>query len=226
MVTIKDGIVRIVRLHQEATTYTIMNKGKNQLDFLLNHFFLEDYQLVQRSDVEEEEPVDITDRFYQFCFIVPQNTEKKTFVVREETDDSKEHFINDGIDDEMLSEWMQQNIISSKVDKQIKSILALKKEICLMEYNVLQMESEIRDITSTQDRIKGIIPHMEGHGKEALRYIKSLSEKEDKLTSVQQLIKSTRQEKKGQSKALEDNANAISFSYESFHTQMETECED
>ena len=98
---------------------------------------------------------------------------------------------------------MQQNIISSKVEKEISAVLALKKLIHQLERNIVDMESEMCDIISTQDRIKGIISHMEGHEKEALRYIQSLSEKEDKLTSLQEVIKSTQQKNKCLFKTLE-----------------------
>ena len=69
-VEIVNGEINFLRIHRETTFYRIQNKSDNKLDFLLNHIFLEDYDLVQNPNVEEEEPVDITDRFYLFRFHV------------------------------------------------------------------------------------------------------------------------------------------------------------
>lgn len=212
-VTVQDGIVKIVRIHQEVTIYKIKNKGKNQLDFLLNHLFLEDYDLVQKLNAEEEEePVDITDRFYQFRFIVPPNTEKKTFVIREEVNDLKEHVIQHDVDNDKLSEWVDKSLISGQVEQEIKAIFLLKKDISKLERGIYDKEVEIREITSTQERLQQIISKLEGHEKEASKYVKSLSDKEDYLTSLQTQIKSDRLKKKAHEKNLVGKAEAISFS--------------
>lgn len=46
-VEVGDGVVSFFRIHREVTIYRISNKSDKQLDFLLNHLFLEQYDLVQ-----------------------------------------------------------------------------------------------------------------------------------------------------------------------------------
>ena len=211
-VIIESGVLQIISRHQEVTVYKIKNKGKNELDFLLNHLFLEDYELLQSSEVEEEEPVDITDRFYQFRFVVPPNTEKKKFVVREEIIDLKKHVIHCDIDDEKLADLVNRNLISAEVNQAIKAILLLKKDISKMERDLYDHQAEILAITSTQERLEQIISKLAGHEKEAAKYVKSLSVKEDNLTALQRGIKLNRHEKKNLEKILVTKAEAICVS--------------
>ncbi len=210
LVTIANGTVTIVRIHRVITLYKIKHKGKNSLDFLLNHLFLEDYDLLQRPDIEEEEPVDITDRFYQFRFSVPPMIEKKTFIVREEINDLKEHEVTD-VDNDLLSKWVEKELVNSETEKKIKDVLNVKKEISKIERGVYEKQSEIREITSTQERLRQIISSLEGHEKEAYKYVKSLSTEEDKLKQLTSDIKKDQSKKKELEKTRATKATAIHY---------------
>lgn len=211
-VSIEEGTVNIYRIHRVLSLYRIKNKGKSELDFLLNHPFLEDYDLVQNPDNEEEEPVDITDRFYQFRFVVPPMIEKKTFVVREEISDLKQYDLPSEVDGDQLKEWVQKQLISNAVECGINEILAVKKKISQIERSIHDKVSEISEIKSTQSRLQQIISSLEGHEKEASKYIKSLSAEEDKLKALQDQIKRHRQEKKDCTASLITKANSIQYS--------------
>lgn len=211
-VTIENGSVHIFRIHRVLSLYRIKSKAKSEFDFLLNHLFLEDYDLVQKPDVEEEEPVDITDRFYQFRFVIPPMIEKKTFIVREEISDLKEYDISSQVDDEVLGEWVRKQLINGDVERCITEILSKKKQISKIERGVFDKQSEISEITSTQSRLQEIISSLEGHEKEASKYIKSLSAEEDKLKALKDDIKNDRQKKKTLEKAVNTEANSINFS--------------
>lgn len=213
-ITIANGTVSIVRVHRVLSLYRIKNKGKCEFDFLLNHLFLEDYDLVQRPDVEEEEPVDITDRFYQFRIVIPPMIEKKTFIVREEINDLKEHVISSDVDQEILGEWVQKQLIDNDVEQSLKEILSKKKAISSIERGIYDKQEEIREISSTQDRLREIITSLDGHEKEASKYIKSLSSEEDKLKMLQEEIKKDRHKKKSLEKEVNVKATSITYSKE------------
>lgn len=72
--------------------------------------------------------MDITDRFYQFRFVVEPHTEKKAFSVREEITDMKQHEIR-GLSEELLENWVQRKKIDSKTEQAIRDTYALQKEI-------------------------------------------------------------------------------------------------
>ena len=213
-VTVDEGTVRIIRIHRVLSLYRIKNKGKSELDFLLNHLFLEDYDLVQKVDVEEEEPVDITDRFYQFRFIVPPMIEKKTFIIREEISDLKEYELSSDVDEDLLKEWVSKQLINKDVEQSIVDILSMKKDVSKIERGIFDKQSEIGEITSTQSRLQQIISSLERHEKEASKYIKSLSVEEDKLKSLKDEIKVDKRKKKTLEKSLTTKANIVKYSKE------------
>lgn len=213
LVTVAEGTVSIYRICRERTLYKIKNKTEKELDFLLNHLFLEDYDLVQNPEVEEEEPVDITDRFYQFRFVVDPNVEKRTFAVREEATDLKEHLIAD-LKEETLDEWVEKRLLDTKTEKAIRETFTRKKEIQAIMKKIYELESEVREVTTTQQRLRENISALEHHEKEAAKYIKSLATEEDRLRSLQKEIKQERHSKSQLEKKMTVMINAISFKKE------------
>jgi hypothetical protein len=213
LVTVAEGTVSIYRICRERTVYKIKNKTDKELDFLLNHLFLEDYDLVQNPEVEEEEPVDITDRFYQFRFVVMPNVEKKVFTVREETTDKKEHLIRD-LKEETLVSWVEKRLLDKKTEEAIHESFKKKKEIQSMSKAIYQKEAEVREVTSTQERLRENISALERHEKEAAKYIKSLSAEEDRLKSLQTDIKHHRHWKLQLERQMNEKTNEIAFKKE------------
>lgn len=213
LVTVAEGTVSIYRICRERTLYKIKNKTEKELDFLLNHLFLEDYDLVQDPEVEEEEPVDITDRFYQFRFIVNPNVEKRTFTVREEATDMKEHSIED-LKEETLDTWVEKRLLDERTETAIRATFTMKKEIRAIMKGIYDKESEVREVTSTQERLRENIAALENYEKEAAKYIKSLSSEEDKLKSLQQNIKRDRHGKMQQEREMKAMIEKISFKKE------------
>lgn len=194
-VNITEGSVTITRIHRIITIYRLKNHSSKNLDFLLNHFFRDDYDLVQRPDIEEEEPVDITDRFYQFRFVIAPGDEKKTFVVREEKDDLQEYELSD-VDDELLDSWIEKKLIDAVTEHVVREAIALKKKSDEIMKEVYAKESEIREVESTQRRLRDNIAALNRHDKEAAKYIRSLSTEEDRLKNLQDDIKKDRNNRK------------------------------
>ena len=194
-INITEGSATITRIHRVITIYRLKNHSTKDLDFLLNHFFRDDYDLVQRPDVEEEEPVDITDRVYQFRFVIAARDEKKTFVVREEKDDLKEHELCD-VDEELLNTWVEKKLVDADTERVIRESIVLKTNSDEIMKEVYAKESEIREIENTQRRLRDNIAALNRHDKEAAKYIRSLATEEDKLKSLQEAIKKDRNRRK------------------------------
>ena len=212
-VTVKDGTVSIYRTCRERTLYKIRNKSEKELDFLLNHLFLEDYDLVQIPDKEEEEPVDITDRFYQFRFVVPPNVDKRTFAVREEATDLKEHLIKD-LSVETLDTWVEKRLLDKQTEDVIRASFKTKWEMQSIMKGVFEREAEVREVMVTQERLRENISALEHHEKEAAKYIKSLSAEEDRLKALQATIKQSRQKKMQLEKEMNSTIEKISYKKE------------
>lgn len=183
-VEIVDGKIHYYRIHREVTIYRIQNKTDKEFDFVLNHLFLENYDLVQKPNVEEEEPVDITDRFYQFRFTVAAKCEKKSFLVREEITDCKKHTINT-LDQEEFDRMVNKKHFDAATEEGIRKTFVLRKEISSLEKEVYEIEADIRDINNNQSHIRENISALEHHAKQAAKYITSLEVEEDKLKAAQ-----------------------------------------
>ena len=210
-IDISEGSATIVRIHRVISIYRIKNHSSKDFDFLLNHFFRDDYDLVQRPDIEEEEPVDITDRFYQFRFVVSARDEKKTFVVREEKDDLQEYDLCD-VDEELLDSWIEKKLVDATTERVIREAITLGKNSDDILKNVYAKESEIREIESTQRRLRDNISALTRHDKEASKYIRSLATEEDRLKSLKEAIKDSRDQRKELDAKRKKMLEAVEFS--------------
>ena len=179
-IEIVDGNVGLYRIHREVTIYRISNKSDRELDFLLNHLFLEQYDLVQNPNNEEEEPVDITDRFYQFRFQVAPKVEKKSFLVREEITDRKQYEIR-SLDKDEYDRWVAKSYLDAPTADALKKTFELRKQITFWERDIYEKEGEEREINRNQSHIRENISALENHTKQAAKYINSLEEEEEKL---------------------------------------------
>ena len=182
-IEIVDGNVGLYRIHREVTIYRISNKSDRELDFLLNHLFLEQYDLVQNPNNEEEEPVDITDRFYQFRFQVAPKVEKKSFLVREEITDRKQYEIR-SLDKDEYDRWVAKSYLDAPTADALKKTFELRKQITFWERDIYEKEGEEREINRNQSHIRENISALENHTKQAAKYINSLEEEEEKLKAA------------------------------------------
>jgi len=97
--------------------------------------------LMQNPDVEARKSLwTITDRFYQFRFVVDPRVEKKTFSVREEITDMKQHEIHD-LKDDLLETWVNKKLIDAKTERAIQETFAIKKEISAIQRGIFEKES-------------------------------------------------------------------------------------
>ena len=225
-IAIKDGTVELTRKRRQRTIYRIRNKTPRQLDFMLNHQFLDGWELLQKDPNnpanEFEEPVDITDRLYQFRFPVEPNIEKKVFNVRESTNDVVSNDIDSDIDREELEAWNKKGYLDQPTNQAIRDILDLKSEISEISKAILEKESEIRELNSTQSRLRDNIQALQGHEGECKKYVKQLGATEDRINSIQTGIKGLRQDKK---KLTADKDNKIDLIVFSKDLQHEDESE-
>lgn len=211
-IDIRDGNIVMSRKKRERTCYVISNKTNKTQDFLLNHFFIDDYELV-REDLgnEQEEPVDINDRVYQFRFEVAAKDEKKRFfVVEEATDVSTEAVTN--IDQEKLDRLIRKKFIDEATAAELQKIMRIKAEINDLLITIYEKEAEVRESHETQARLRQNIDTVESFNKmEASRYVNSLSAEEDRLKGTQSMIKSQRTKQKDLEKELKHLSTSIKF---------------
>jgi len=211
-IDIRNGDITMSRKKRERTCYAISNKTDKTQDFLLNHYFIDDYELV-REDLgnEQEEPVDINDRIYQFRFELAAKDEKKRFyVIEEATDVNTERVTN--IDQEKLDRLIRKKFIDEPTAAELQKVLRLKSEINVLGANIYDKETEVREINDTQSRLRENIDAVESFNKsEASKYVRSLATEEDRLKSTQNAIKTEKTKRQQLEKELKQLCNDMKF---------------
>ena len=199
-VDVIEGEIRLIRKRHEITTYAIRNKTEDELDFLLNHLFLENYDLV-REDLMDEigEPVDITDKVYQFRFIVEPKDQKKKFLITEECEDLRKTALC-SITHRDIQEYEDKKWLNKETIQVLREIANDSKEMNSLTNAVYEKEKEIREIKDRQQDLRDNIKTVENSKVDAAKYIKALSVGEDRMHTLQQAIKTSREKKTAISK--------------------------
>ena len=217
-IQIKDGAVELTRKRRQRTIYRVRNKKPRRLDFMLNHPFLDGWELLQKDpnnpENEFEQPVDITDRTYQFRFPVEAKVEKKVFNVRESTNDVVSNDIDEDVDREMLESWNEEAYIDQETFRAMTDVLDMKSEIWKIVKEIFDKEGEIRELNTTETRLRANIKALQGHESNCKKYVKQLGATEDRINSIQGIVKRMRLRKSELSLEKEQKIDIIEFSRE------------
>ncbi|XP_062515101.1 uncharacterized protein LOC134190654 [Corticium candelabrum] len=208
-VKISDAEAKLYRYRRHRSMYRIFNKTERELDFMLNHEFLDGWDLMQ-PHVEEEEPVDITDRFYQFRFVVKATDEKTLFNVREEIQDEETVDLHTVLE-ETVTKWVEKRVVDHQTAGILRETLVLRKQSDDLVKNVYEKENEIREVKETQSRLRENIQALQGFERDSAKYVKSLAAEEDKLKALHTQIKSLRQDKTERHKQVTEKLKRIDF---------------
>ena len=210
-VTIADGVLKLYRIQRYTTSYKIKNRTESELDFILNHLFYENGSLVQDHKNEEEEPVDITDRFYQFRFKVQPKDEKKVFRVIEHSDSYVDYPLRT-LPSDTASTWYTKKYLDAPTEQSLRETFSLRNDITSIEKQIYEKESEVREATSAQEQLRSNIAALEHNQKDAAKYIKSLGTEQDKLDGLRLEIKASQSRKKDLERKLSTMIDAMKMS--------------
>jgi len=203
-VGIEKGELKLFNNRKQRTIYTILNKGKKNMEVFLDHVFLEGWTLLQE---ENEPPVDITDREFKFKFHVPAEEQNFVYNVRELTTDCETFTIMD-LTDEQIEDWFKNNFFPKEIKDQLVSVRELKKNSNAINTQIYDKENEIRESQDHQERLRKSIGVLGSNSSELKKYVQELGREEDKLNQMYASIKSERIKKKN----LEQDALKVAFS--------------
>ena len=114
------------------------------------------YRTPAKVTNEEQEPVDITDRFYQFRFKVLPMDEKKAFKIVEHCDSFVDHPLRNLASDTANS-WISNKYLDDATEQTLKETFSLRNEITSLEKRIYDKESEVREVTSSQEQLQSNI---------------------------------------------------------------------
>eukprot|EP00117_Sycon_ciliatum_P027489 scpid30370/ scgid22317/ Polyubiquitin; Ubiquitin len=206
-VKMHDGSIFLYYYRQQTSKYSIKNMTARKLDFMLNHTFLDAWELYDHED-EGVQPVDITDRVYRFRFDVPARTEKEgsgaqatemEFPVREQIISVKN--INIGsMSREELTTLVSKGTVpeGDPIIGQLEETMKLRDRYDTFLRMINEKEAELREVKDAQSRLREHIRSLTHFERESKRYVKSLADEEDKLTGIDAEIKALKNDKKAE----------------------------
>eukprot|EP00054_Salpingoeca_dolichothecata_P004132 m.29553 g.29553 ORF g.29553 m.29553 type:complete len:711 (+) comp14375_c0_seq1:73-2205(+) len=231
-VSIEHGFLKLYRKRQQRTVYNIVNKTNppRVLDFMLNHSFLDGWSLCSDLLSEDEQPVDITDRHYQFRFVIaaPQveakKDAKKVFVVSEEVPFEEDHDLRH-VSKETLDKWSEKKFVDDKTLGKIKAALDLAKQASRLRVEQYEVEEEVRQVQGTQKRLCENITALSQQEGSAKKYVALLEKSEDQLADLYKLIETKKAKRKAIDQEVSERLASLSFSREMKSSNQDPEIE-
>jgi len=182
-ITASNGDINFFNYRKQRTMYVINNKSKKSFDsFFLDHVFLEGWELV-----ETDQPVDVTDTYYRFKIKIEPGV-RVVFSVREKTQDLSSVPLRSVVKDQ-LQEWTNKGYLDANAIQVINELIELNGKVKQTSKEIYEREQEVRDCNTAQDRLRKNIEVLKSSVSQQERYVKELSEEEDKLKALQSEIK-------------------------------------
>jgi hypothetical protein len=201
-VSINQGALRVTRLHRYTQTYAFKNKAKAAKELLVEHPFT-----ANRKLVAPEKFVEKTDQYYRFRVTAPAGETAELAVVEELT-----QLEAIGLLDANWTQlvWYVQNAqMSDAVKEELTKAVRMKQEILELQRQLGQLEQELRQITSGQDRLRKNIETVGRDSQLGQRYLKKLSAEEDRIEQLDKDIASLRKQIEDKQQALREYVNGL-----------------
>jgi hypothetical protein len=209
-IQITDGDIELYYYEFFYEIYNIHNKSERHLDFILEHRFRPDCELV-----ETPKPIERTDHFYRFRFPV-QNKKTKSFTVIECIERSSSFDLKTII--QHNPKWWLDKKYIDKIDKKIRRVLEgviqLTEKLSQIEGDLKIKEAALKAIFKNQERIR---QNLQSLGKTEderglrERYVANLEQEENKLVQYQADIERWQAEKKTTEQLLNTQVQNIEF---------------
>jgi hypothetical protein len=177
---IHNGHLYLHRYQLRTTTYLINNKGKRDIDLFLDHRFVHGWDLIKTQDPHER-----TESFFRFRTDAPG---KKTsrFTVVEKGEDVETHTIST-VGTEQIGLWLKARFIDKETEAALEKIVKLNASIARCQRELKEHQDETTEIFNNQKRLRDNLKSLGTSSDEKSlreRYIRALSEEEDRLSAL------------------------------------------
>jgi hypothetical protein len=179
-VQLNRGVLRLTSKSVEKKTYKIRNNNDSARTIVLEHPLRNGWTLV--SSVK---PVETSANYYRFRVEAKPKT-TVDFVVQEEYPLENTYSVTN-LTPEQIAVWVRERSLDSDTEKALQSIVAKKNEINAIAKQIETLTNEQSQIFADQERIRNNVQRLGQTPEEATlrqRYIKQLSEQENRLEAV------------------------------------------
>lgn len=190
-VRIANGILYLYHAVLHNTVYTIQNKSARALDLILEHPFRHGWELV-----DSPEPRERTDNYYRFRIGVALRSKREFAVIEKGLEHSSISVAS--ITAEQIKELVSTNYLDPKALHSLKEILELQNRVVDLDRNLKLHGQNVQNIHKNQERLRQNLQALGDRQEETelrQKYVKQLSEEEDRVQEISKKIDALSQEK-------------------------------
>ena len=203
-VKIQKGTLLVSKVIRKERTYTLVNRGADARNLLIEHPVSAGFQLVEPNTYEER-----TERVYRFRITLPprQSSGTEFRVIEEKPLESTVTLTN--LQTEGILFYLNQRVISRKVQEALTKVVALKNELSEATRARQELEGRITQITREQERIRSNMGVLDRTSTLYQRYLKTLNDQEDTLADLQKALLEARNSENAKRKAVENFLSSL-----------------
>lgn len=191
----KGTLIATNRLLREKT-FNIRNRGTKAKTVLVEHPFEADWKLLR------PEPPERTRDAYRFRADVKPG-EKAQIEVAEERQIAQNIAISN-LGSDAIAFYIRAPVVSEKVREALGKVAAMQQGLSATNAELQRNVQQVAEISQDQRRIRENMGQLDRTSQIYQRYVKTLSEQEDKLATIQQRILDLRDEDAKQRKTLDE----------------------
>jgi hypothetical protein len=176
-VKFSKGIVITTYKQSRETDFKVTNRGSKPKSVIVEHPFDGQWNLVQ-----PKEPMERSRSVYRFLLPVEAGKTKNLAVIEERLVDQSVSANN--LPNDTIGLFIRSSAVSPAVKDALQKLLALKQKSADARARRVRLESQIQDIHGEQERIRQNLERLEAGSILYNRYVKTLSDQEDKLAGL------------------------------------------
>jgi hypothetical protein len=195
-VKIVKGIVQTTTKLSEKKTYTVANRNDEARTLLIEHPHRTDFHLVKM-----DKPWETASDVYRFKLDVPAG--KTVPLTVSEEKDLRSFVSLTNSDDQSIRILLSAPVTSPKVKEALEKAMSLKGKMSATQREIQQLERQLRDITTDQQRLRANLREMPPTAEAYKRYLKKFDTQETQIEKFQAQIKELQNDEHAQRKEYE-----------------------
>jgi hypothetical protein len=200
------GILTVKTAAEETRTYTARNVDQKAKTLLIEHPLRQGYTLLNQKPAEK------TPSAYRFEVALPAGATQE-FAVNEERVFDQTYAVTSLTPDVLLA-YVQNRSLSAGARQQLQAIAAQKSKIAAADRELQQTESQMRDLSADQDRIRRNIQSLNavsGQQQQVQTYARQLDTAEQQLATLRDRQAALAKQKGALQAELDRLIEALSF---------------
>jgi hypothetical protein len=195
-IKIVKGIVHTTTRVSEKKTYTVANRNDEARTLIVEHPHRPEFTLTSK-----DKPWETASDVYRFKLEVPADKTVPFTVGEERVIQSEVSLTN--LDDQNIRIFLNAPVTSPKVKEALEKAMSLKGKVSATQREIQQLERQLRDITTDQQRLRANLREMPPTAEAYKRYLKKFDTQETQIEKFQAQIKELQNDEHAQRKEYE-----------------------